>query len=135
MALTEAKGIIRMVSIEISEGELIVRVHGWHKVLAMRGVLRIPLSHVRAVRARPKEAYFDNVIIEGWRGIGTYVPRKLAAGLVYTKDGPSFYDVNDPERTIALDIDGERVRHVVVQLGSEAPDDAVRRIRRAISSQ
>jgi len=124
-----------MVSIEISEGELIVRVHGWHKVLAMRGVLRIPLSHVRAVRARPKEAYFDNVIIEGWRGVGTYVPRKLAAGLVYTTDGPSFYDVNDPERTIALDVQGEEVRRVVVQLGSETPDDAVRRIQRAISSE
>ncbi len=124
-----------MVSIEITEGELVVRVRGWHKVLAMRGVLRIPLSHVRAVRARPKEAYFDDEIVEGWRGVGTYVPHKLAAGLVYTKDGPSFYDVRDPERTIALDVDGENVRHVVVQLGDEMPDDAVKRIRRAISSE
>jgi hypothetical protein len=124
-----------MVSIEITRNELIVRMHGWAKVLAMRGVLRIPLSHVRAVRARPKEAYFDNVIIEGWRGVGTYVPHKVAAGLVHTKHGPHFYDVRDPERTIALDVDGERVRCVVVQLGNELPEDAVRRIRRAISSE
>jgi hypothetical protein len=126
---------MRMVSIEITQGELIVRVHGWAKVLAMRGVLRIPLSRVSAVRARPKEAYFDNVIIDGWRGVGTYVPRKLAAGLVHTKDGPTFYDVRDPERTIAFDVQGERVRRVVVQLAAETPDDAVRRIQRAISSE
>ena len=121
-----------MVSIDIVEGELLVRVRGWHRVLAMRGVLRIPLSRVRAVRARPKEAYFDAVIVEGWRGIGTYVPHKVAAGLVYTKDGPSFYDVNDPEWTIALDVDGESVRQVVVQLADEAPDHAAERIERAV---
>jgi hypothetical protein len=135
MPLNGLKGISRMVSIEIKQGELIVRMHGWSKVLAMRGVLRIPLSRVRAVRARPKEAYFDNVIVDGWRGVGTYVPRKIAAGFVYTKDGPSFYDVRDPEQTIALDIVGEKVRRVVVQLGQETPDDAVRRIQKAISTE
>jgi hypothetical protein len=123
-----------MVSIEIKQGELIVRMHGWSKVLAMRGVLRIPLARVRAVRARPKEAYFDNVIIDGWRGVGTYVPRKVAAGMLFTKDGPTFFDVRDPEQTIALDIEGGRMRRVVVQLNRETPDDAVRRIHRAIST-
>jgi hypothetical protein len=123
-----------MVSIEIEQGELIVRMHGWSKVLAMRGVLRIPLARVRAVRARPKEAYFDNVIIDGWRGVGTYVPRKVAAGMLFTKDGPTFFDVRDPEQTIALDIEGGRMRRVVVQLNRETPDDAVRRIHRAIST-
>ena len=123
-----------MVSIEITGGEVIVRMQGWSKILAMRGVLRIPLSQVRSVRARPKEAYFDNVIIEGWRGIGTYVPRKVAAGLVHTKDGLSFYDVRDPERTIALEIGGQRLRRIVVQLGDETPDCAAERIERAISS-
>jgi hypothetical protein len=126
---------MRMVSIEITRNELVVHVRGWAKVLAMRGVLRIPLSHVRGVRARPKEAYFDVVIIEGWRGVGTYVPHRVAAGMVYTKDGPSFYDVRNPERTIALDVDGSQLRHVVVQLGDETPDEAVRRIQQAISTE
>ncbi|HZU83950.1 MAG TPA: hypothetical protein VE987_13575 [Polyangiaceae bacterium] len=49
-----------MASIEITREELVVHIRGWHKVLAMRGTLRIPVSHVRAARARPREANFDD---------------------------------------------------------------------------
>jgi hypothetical protein len=121
-----------MASIEITRDELIVRIHGWNKVLAMRGTLRIPMSHVRAVRVRPKEAHFDEVIVESWRGVGTYVPHKVAAGFLYLADGTSFYDVRDPERAIAVDVAHESMRHVVVQIDNEAPEDAVRRIEQAM---
>lgn len=121
-----------MASIEITRSELIVRLHGWNRVLAMRGTLRIPLSQVKAVRAQPAEANYDDVIVEPWRGVGTYVPRKVACGLVHLADGPSFFDVRDPKRAIALDVDHDDMRHVVVQIDDEAPEDTVRRIERAI---
>jgi hypothetical protein len=123
-----------MASIEITRDELIVHIHGWNKVLAMRGTMRIPLSRVRAARVRPKEANFDDVIVESWRGVGTYVPHKVAAGLVYLADGASFYDVRDPERAIAVDVDQQDVRHVVIQIDDEAPEEAVRRIEQAIGT-
>ena len=122
-----------MASIEIFEGELIVHMRGWDKVWAMRGTLRIPLAHVREVRARPGEAYFDEVIVDTWRGFGTYMPHRVAAGVVHLSDGPSFYSVHDPRRAIAIDVDAEKVRHVVVQIDDEAPEEAVARIERAIS--
>jgi hypothetical protein len=121
-----------MASVEIEGRELVVRMHGWSKVLAMRGTLRVPLSHVTGVRARPKEAYFDDAIVESWRGVGTYSPHKVAAGVVHLSDGPSFYDVRDPKRTIAIDVDSEPVRHLVLQIDSEDPDAAAARIERAI---
>lgn len=123
-----------MASIEITRDELIVHIHGWHKVLAMRGTMRIPLSRVRAARARPKEANFDDVIVESWRGVGTYVPHKVAAGMLYLADGASFFDVRDPERAIAVDVDQPDVQHLVVQIDDEAPEDAVRRIEQAIGA-
>jgi hypothetical protein len=123
-----------MASIEITRDELIVHIHGWNKVLAMRGTLRMPMSQVRAARVHPKEANFDDVIIESWRGVGTYVPHKVAAGLVYLADGASFYDVHDPQRAIAVDVDDKNVRHLVLQIDDEAPEEAVRRIEKAIGA-
>ncbi len=124
-----------MASIEITRDELIVHIHGWDKVLAMRGSLRIPMAHVRAARARPKEANFDDVIVESWRGVGTYVPHRVAAGLVYLADGASFYDVHNPALAIAVDVDRENVRHVVIEIDDEQPEEAVRRIEAAIHAR
>jgi hypothetical protein len=53
-----------MVSIHVTRLEVMVRLHGWDKLLAMRGTLSVPLSHVRQVRARPEEARFDDVIVD-----------------------------------------------------------------------
>jgi hypothetical protein len=124
-----------MASIEITPSELIVHLHGWDKLLAMRGSVRIPLSHVRGARARPPEAYFDDVIVDSWRGVGTYVPHKVAAGMVYLADGPSFYTVHDPKRAIAIDVEGENVRHVVAQIDDEAPEEVATRIQHAIEKR
>ena len=43
-----------MASIEITRDELIVHIHGWSKVLAMRGTVRVPMSHVRAAASDPR---------------------------------------------------------------------------------
>lgn len=121
-----------MASIEIIRSELVVRMRGWDKVWAMRASLTIPFAHVRRVRAKPGEAYFDDVIVDSWRGFGTYMPHRVAAGVVHLSDGPSFYSVHDPTRAIAIDVDAERVRHVVVEVDDEAPEQAATRILRAI---
>jgi hypothetical protein len=124
-----------MASIDITPSELIVRIHGWDKILAMRATLRIPLVHIIRAQARPREAYFDDVLVETWRGIGTYVRGKLAAGLVYLPDGPCFYDVHDASRAISIDVRGEPIHRVVVQIDGESPDEAVRRIERTIDAR
>jgi hypothetical protein len=124
-----------MASIQITESELIVHMHGWDRVWAMRRSVRIPLAHVRSVRAKPEEAYFDDVIVDSWRGVGTYIPHRLAAGVVHLSDGPSFYAVRDPMRAIAIDVDDEKVRHVVVQMDDETPEDAAGRIEDALHSR
>jgi hypothetical protein len=121
-----------MASIEIEGRELVVRLHGWSKVQAMRGTIRVPVSHVRAVRAHPKEANYDDVIIESWRGVGTYTPNKVAAGVLQLSDGPSFFDVRDPKRVIAIDVDMEPIEHIVLQIDTEEPEAAVARLELAL---
>jgi hypothetical protein len=122
-----------MASIGIQEGELIVEFHGWCRVLTLRNGLRVPLSRVRAVRTNPPEAHFDDVIVETWRGLGTYVPGKVCAGKIYLKDGPAFFQVSgDPERVLALDLDDERMHHLVVEVDGETPAEAAERILHAM---
>ncbi len=121
-----------MVSIELTNGDLIVHVHGWDKLHALRSSLTIPLGHVTGVRMHPKEAHFDDVIVDSWRGVGTYIPGKLAAGTCFVSDGRAFFDVRDPSRAIAIDVQGEGVQHIVVELSDEEPQHAVERIERMI---
>jgi hypothetical protein len=52
--------------------------------------------------------------------------------MVQVEDGRAFYDVHDPSKAIAIDLGGEPIRRIVVAIEDETPDDAVRRVRRAL---
>lgn len=126
-----------MAIIELTNHELSVRIPGWNAVLAMRRSVRMPLAQVRSVRIRPAEAHYDDVIVDSWRGIGTYTPRRLAAGLIYLRDGVSFYEVRDPSLSIAIDVSdvriyGYQVRRLVIQIERESPENAAARIEYAL---
>jgi hypothetical protein len=124
-----------MVSIEVTPRDLVIRIRGWDRVRALRTTLSVPHTHVSGVHVRPKEARFDDVIVESWRGVGTYRSGSVAAGLVYLADGPAFYDVHDPERCIAIDLVSERFRRLVVEVADESPERAAKRIRDAIGER
>jgi hypothetical protein len=125
-------GASTMVNLELTPEALRIRILGWDILHAWRRSVTVPLAHVVRARARPPEADYDRAIFESWRGVGTYSHGKLAAGTVVLRDGRSFYDVHRPERVIAIDLEGEPYRHLVVELDSEHPDDAVERIERAL---
>jgi hypothetical protein len=124
-----------MVRIEIQPHELIIQFPGAKALLAMRSRLTIPLTHIVNVRMQPPEARFDETIVEGNRGIGTYIPGKIAVGSVYTRDGNAFYAVRDPERAVAIDLRDEPFSQVVVEVEAEEPEVWVRRLVRAMRHQ
>jgi hypothetical protein len=120
-------------SIELRDGDLIVHIHGWDALRALRTSVRIPLAHVTGARAQPREAYFDDVIVNTPLGIGVYVPGDYAVGTLYLRDGRSFFDVHDPKKTIAIDLRNEDLQHLVVELEDESPEEAVLRVENAIA--
>jgi hypothetical protein len=126
-----------MATITLRNGEVQVRFSAWNVLHTLRRRIVVPFRRVVAVRVHPKEADFDGVVIEGWRGFGTYVPRRYAMGVVHLKDGPAFFEVRDMHRVIAIDllpsdVLGYTVRKVVVQVDRESPESAASRIERAI---
>jgi hypothetical protein len=124
-----------MASIEITAHDLIVRLHGMDRVLALRSNVSVPLAHVAAVRDHAEEANFDDAVRDSGRGIGTFVRGRVAAGSLRLPDGRSFYDVHDPRKAIVVDLQSESFVHLVVQVDGESPETAVRRIRYALANR
>jgi hypothetical protein len=174
-----------MATIEISGDNLVIHIHGWDQLLALRSTLTIPLAHVKHAVACPGDAHYDEM--EGVRLAGGYWPGSFAAGYFWVTGGLggpgskaldqlaavrdqlvsagdpgkpalahvdaaigevkamletqklpeaakylAFYDVHEPERTIGLDVEHERLRRVVVQLDEEEPEAAAARILAAL---
>ena len=89
-----------MVQMAIDGDRLHLRMRGIDQILALRSELSVPLAHIRAVTIRPAEAH-------GWfHGLrfGTNLPGVVTAGTFLTGDGLVFWDVHDPDKTIAIDI-------------------------------
>jgi hypothetical protein len=118
-----------MASIEITPHDLVVRVHGVDRVLALRSSVSVPLAHVAGVRERAAEADFDRAVRDSGRGVGTFVRGRVAAGTLRLPDGRSFYDVHDPRKAIVVDLRSEPFEHLVLQVDGESPEAAARRIR------
>src|SRR5437667_12247066 len=103
-----------------------LRLHGIAPILALRSELSVPLAHIRAVTIRPGEAH-------GWfHGLrfGTNLPGVVTAGTFLTGDGLVFWDVHDPNKTIALDIDHEFYKRVIVEVEG-SPEAAAAQIEHA----
>ncbi len=116
-----------MARIHIREEMLVVTIEGWHKVLAMKSQLEVPLANIAGVRVRPELPDF----VDGdFRG--TYQPGKVIAGFYVSKDeGVVFCDVEDPKRAIAIDLASGELKHIIIELSEIAPEDAIAHIEAA----
>lgn len=122
-----------MATIELEGPDLVVRLHGIDRLYAWRSVVRVPLMHVTDVKALPPGADFDHVVGGGEPTV-TYSFGRLIVGSIDTPDGRTFFDVRDPARAVAIDLEGEEHMHLVVEVAGETPQRAAERIRDARSS-
>lgn len=115
-----------MVEVAIEGENLHIRVQGLDRILALKSELTVPLAHIKSVTPRPREAH-------GWfhgLRLGTNLPGVVTAGTFLTGSGLVFYDVHDPDKTIAIDISHETYRRVIVQV-DDSPEEVVERIEAA----
>jgi hypothetical protein len=97
------------------------------RVLSLKGELTIPLKHITSVTVRPEEA---RSWFHGLR-IGTNIPGVLTAGTFYTGDGKVFYDMHDPEQTIAIELQDDSYQRVIVQV--DDPEATAERINASLA--
>ena len=102
-----------MVVISVRGDKLRLQVKGLDKLWAMRSRLEIPLGAVRAARVDPEVA-------RGlWKGVsapGTHIPGFIIAGTFYQDDKRIFWDVKDPEKTVVIELVGQRYDQVIVEV-------------------
>lgn len=115
-----------MATITIDNGQLNIEMSLLDRVLSLKSHLTVPLEHITGVTIRPEEA---RSWFHGFR-VGTSVPGIVTAGTFYTRDGRVFYDVHDPDKTIAIDLQGESYKRVIVQV--DDPEGTAERIRAAL---
>jgi hypothetical protein len=99
--------------VEIADGALVVSVTGVDKLLALKSRLEVPLEHVAGVALRPEEA---RTWWHGFRLPGTHIPGVVTAGSFYQSGEWVFWDVHDPEQTVAIQLRHEHYTRLVIQV-------------------
>jgi hypothetical protein len=117
-----------MVVISVRGDKLRLQVKGLDKLWAMRSRLDIPLGAVRSARVDPEVA-------RGlWKGVsapGTHIPGFIIAGTFYQDDKRIFWDVKDPEKTVVIELAGQRYDQVIVEVAD--PQAAVALVEGAMA--
>jgi hypothetical protein len=119
-----------MATVAVEGREVVVRMQGLDRILALKSELRVPLAHVRRVIPRPAN------IPSAWMALrvpGTFVPGVVTAGTYITPDGKVFFDVHDPHSTVEIDLHDEFYDKVIVQV--ENPEEDAGRIQRALGEE
>ncbi len=116
-----------MVNIIIESEKVLFEVKGWDKLWSLRSQLEIPLSHL-------KNAYIDTTPAMGWfQGLklaGTDLPNIFKAGTFYQKGELVFWDVNDPQKTIVIELEHERYKKLIIEV--EYPEEEINKINNCI---
>ena len=123
-----------MATIEITDSSLIVHVEGLDKLFTLKSSITVPLAHVRSVTVRPDVR--DLMYMEmGATFRGVQSPGWLVAGTLRSPDGSHcvFCDVHDPNRAIAIELEHDVYQRLLVEISNESPEEAQRRIERAVS--
>jgi hypothetical protein len=126
-----------VVTVQITDGILQLRVSGVHKVLAVKGSIEFPLESIETVQMDAAKARAGP---EGMRNFGTSIPGVVSAGSFTAGVNRSFWDVHNPENAIWIKLNRSRTLfagiedvydEVVVEVAH--PAETVAQINRALA--
>ena len=119
-----------MTEIALTNQTLTVSLTGWDRLWALRRRIAVPLTSVRGADVAEAEA------ARGPRGLrvgGTAIPHRLYAGRFWRPGERTFWNVHDPARAIAIELDGDPYARLVVEVAD--PAGTVAAIRRALAGE
>lgn len=110
-----------MVELRVEGEVLAVEVKGWHRLLALRRRIEVPVAAVRAVRRLPADAI--DGWWKGWRVPGTHLPGVIIAGTYYKDGEKHFWDVRHADHGVEIVLQGELFDRLYVEVAD--PDAAI----------
>jgi hypothetical protein len=114
--------------IELTDDELALRYDGLSRAAVLAGEVRIPTSAIRSVSV----GFEDLPGALTWRvGMNTAPFGKTRRGTFWSGGRRLFLDVDDPERTVVLDLEGQRFARVALTV--DDPEGFAERVREKLS--
>ncbi len=120
--------------IEISDGQLTVHIEGVDQVLTLKKSISVPLNHVRGVTVRPSVEHLVRMEV-GRRFLGIHNSDGTVVGTLRFVDedqGMIFCDFRDASKVVAIELEHDRWRRIVVELSRETPEQAKARVEAAL---
>ena len=111
---------------KLEDDDVVIRLHGWRRLLAMKGTIRLPLASVVRVDRDPSARAHVQTGIRQWRKHGQGVWR---LGTYHGLDGWSFWSIGLGRNAVLIECAGERLHYVVIEVAD--PERTVREIRLA----
>lgn len=122
-----------MARLEIKDHSLVITIEGIDKLLTFRSSITVPLQHVRRLSVRPDLSRVMYMPVEAqFRGL--HVPGSVVVGKLILADGSGnvFCDVRDATRTVAIDLEHDRYKRLIVDLSDPPPEQAKLQIEAAV---
>jgi hypothetical protein len=114
-----------MATIEIKDAALLVTIEGLDKVMALRSSITVPLAHITGVTARPDISKLMYMPVEAqFRGVRN--PGSVVAGTLVMADGTGhvFCDVRDETRALAIDLQHDEFKRIIIEVSDHTPEEA-----------
>ncbi len=92
---------------------VVVVLHGWRRVLAVRGTVRLPVASIVRVDHDPSARAHVKTGLRQWRNHGQGVWR---IGTYHGLDGWSFWSIGLGRNAVLIECSGERFRYVVIEV-------------------
>jgi hypothetical protein len=91
------------VTLEIDNADLVVRLDGWQRWVALRREIRAPLAAVTSASVSTDAG----ALKRGYRWPGSYVMGRLYAGTWKSKGAADFWMVSDPRAVLVIVFTGQ----------------------------
>jgi hypothetical protein len=102
------------VELDVERTHVEVQFTGWDRVWALRRGARVPIDHVTAVHVDDRAVAVSTL---RRRIAGSWIPRRLAAGLFATKGGGrQLWCVHRAPRVLVVDLEHERWQRLVLEV-------------------
>ena len=123
-----------MATLEFTNDALVVTIEGMDKILALRSSITVPLTHITGVTARPDVAEVTYLPVEA-RFRGVHSPGRVLAGTLVQADGAVFFDVHDPAKAVAIELQHDEYKRLIVEASGYTPEEARERILAAVGER
>lgn len=115
-----------MVNVEIGKKEVVFRLKGAQKFLAVKSNVRIPFKNIASVSTEKVKPL--------WLAsrVGTHLPGVFMAGTFWTRQGKTFYYAKDRSKCITLQLRNHQYKKVVFEVNNK--ELVALRLKKAITS-